>query len=122
MAKCDHGRVRQTCSVCSPEQVFKTYRYRALKQRHLVFTLTLDQFRKIVLQACVFCGEQYEPRGIDRRDNNIGYNFANCQAACGPCNMLKKELGQQVFLQRVQKIANHQEQLRRRKQFLETGT
>jgi len=76
-------------------------------QRHLAFTLTLEQFEKIVEQACVFCGEQSEPRGIDRRDNRIGYIPANCQSCCGPCNKLKGTFGEQIFLFLIFKIARH---------------
>ncbi len=107
MAKCVHDRVRQTCSVCSPAQVFAAYRYKALNQRHIAFTLTLDQFKEIVKQACVFCGQQSEPRGIDRRDNRIGYVRSNCQSCCGPCNKLKGTFGEQIFLFLVFKIARH---------------
>ncbi len=116
MAKCLHDRVRSTCSVCSPETVYNQYRYKATKQRDLVFLLTLEQFERIVREACVFCGTLAEPRGIDRRDNLIGYVASNCQAACGPCNMLKKELDQHTFLGRVKKIQDHQDKLRKQNQ------
>ena len=117
MAKCEHLRLRQTCSICSPEQVFNAYRYKALNQRKIGFTLTLDEFKKLVEQPCVFCGvhPQAEPMGIDRRDNHIGYAFWNCQSCCGPCNRLKSSFDQQTFLELVSKISRHQEALRRRK-------
>ena len=92
MAKCLHDRVRSTCSVCSPETVYNQYRYKAEEQRHLPFLLTLDEFTKIVQQPCVFCGEEVKPRGVDRRNNFIGYVVSNCQAACGECNHLRRRL------------------------------
>jgi len=101
--------------VCSPETVYNQYRYKATKQRDLVFLLTLEQFERIVRESCVFCGTLAEPRGIDRRDNLIGYVASNCQPACGPCNMLKKELDQHTFLGRVRKIQDHQDKLRQHK-------
>jgi hypothetical protein len=115
MAKCLHDRVRQTCSVCCPAQVFAAYRYKATKQRHLAFTLTLEQFKEIIEKPCVFCGKQSEPRGIDRRDNRIGYIPTNCQSCCGPCNKLKSNLDQHKFLLLVSEIAKHQDALRRQK-------
>lgn len=116
MAKCYHDRVRQTCSVCNPEQVYKAYQ-RAAKDRQLAFELTLEEFKNLTQAParCVFCGEgpqTGEVLGIDRRANQIGYVIWNCQSACGPCNMLRKDLGQFVFLALVQKIARYQERLR----------
>jgi hypothetical protein len=114
--KCEHDRIRRTCSVCSPEQVYAAYKYKALKQRKLVFTLTLDEFEKIVQSRCVFCGEQQDPRGVDRKDNRVGYTPNNSQACCWPCNYLKRGLVQESFLSTVQKIAAHQQKLREQKQ------
>jgi hypothetical protein len=104
---CDHDRVRQTCSVCSPEKVFAAYKHKA-KQRNLSFALTLDEFEKIVQAACVFCGEQ-PALGVDRKDNRIGYIPWNCQAACGVCNFMKRAMLHHNFLFQVLKIAKHQE-------------
>jgi hypothetical protein len=68
MAQCEHQIRRQNCSVCKPELVYKSYQSKA-KERELSFALTLDQFKQIVQQRCVYCGEFGSPRGVDRRDN-----------------------------------------------------
>jgi 5-methylcytosine-specific restriction endonuclease McrA len=114
--KCPHGRVKSTCSTCSPQTVYNQYRYKAEKQRGLMFDLTLEQFEHIVALPCVFCTEQNEPRGIDRKNNDVGYVWANCQACCGPCNRVKGSMEQGEWLAQVDKIAKHQEVLRKRKQ------
>jgi hypothetical protein len=68
---CDHGRVRGECSLCKPEQVFRMYKRKAAK-RGLSFELSFAQFDELVQRPCVFCGEQSDPRGVDRRDNRLG--------------------------------------------------
>src|SRR5882762_5655502 len=117
--KCEHDRVRQTCSVCSPEQVFRQYAYKA-KLRNLSFSLTLAEFEKLVAAPCALCGESYEPRGVDRKDSRCGYLIWNCRASCWRCNQLRscgRHPGQpeddQAFQFHVQKIATHQEKLRK---------
>jgi len=126
--KCEHDRVRQTCSVCSPEQVFRQYAYKA-KLRNLSFSLTLAEFEKLVAAPCALCGESYEPRGVDRKDSRCGYLIWNCRASCWRCNQLRscgRHPGQpeddQAFLFHVQKIATHQEKLRKQKQMNRGGT
>ena len=111
---CDHDIVRGTCSICSPESVYKMYAYKAGK-RQLRFELTLPQFQNIVQRCCVFCGEQSDPRGVDRRDNSRGYVFDNCQSCCGPCNKFKGAKNEQVFLSVALKIAKYQEVLQKQK-------
>src|ERR1700721_2518724 len=111
---CDHGRVRGSCSLCAPEQVFNMYRGKAVK-RGFPFELTVVQFIQIVQSYCVFCGEKSAPRGVDRRDNNIGYVYANCQSCCGPGNKFKSAEIEQAFLRHVLKIAKYQEALKPKK-------
>jgi hypothetical protein len=114
--KCDHERVTSTCSVCRPESVYNAYKYKAEKQRHLIFSLTLREFEETVRQPCHYCGETNNPRGLDRVDNRAGYTVRNCVPSCGPCNMLKKDLDLHSFLGLVQKIAAHQKRLLEQKQ------
>jgi hypothetical protein len=109
--KCEHERVTSTCSVCRPESVYNAYKYKAEKQRHLIFSLTLREFEETVRQPCHYCGETNNPRGLDRVDNRAGYTVRNCVPSCGPCNMLKKDLDLHSFLILVQKIAAHQKKL-----------
>jgi len=125
---CNHDRARQNCSVCSPEKVFEAYKYKS-KGRGLSFSLTPDQFEKIIAAPCQYCGENLEPRGVDRKDSRIGYVPWNCQSLCWICNQLKscgRRPGQpeneRAFLAHVLKIANHQEKLRKQKQMNRGGT
>lgn len=115
MAKsyCEHSRIRGNCAVCSSEAVLNQYRYKAHK-REISFSLTLPEFETLTETACTFCGET-PSGGVDRKDSRLGYYFQNSQPCCGFCNRLKSDLIQDRFLQQVQKIAAHQEKLRKQK-------
>ncbi len=112
---CEHERIRATCSVCSPEKVYAAYKHKAIKERNLSFSLTLQEFEKLVAEPCFYCGENYEPRGLDRRDNRIGYNSRNVVSACKECNFMKLRMLEHRFIRRAQLIVVHQEKLRKQK-------
>jgi hypothetical protein len=108
---CDHSIIRGTCSLCEPEKVFVRYQKQA-ENRGLRFELSLEQFKQIVFQRCVFCGETGYGRGIDRKNNFEGYIPGNCQACCARCNRFKSDEPEFTFLGHVRKIAEHQEKLK----------
>jgi hypothetical protein len=110
--KCEHDRVRQSCSVCLPEKVYVAYQYKA-KERNLSFSLTLEEFEKLTQAPCFYCGE-IPAMGIDRRDNRIGYNSRNCVTACMECNFMKRAMLEHRFLYRALKIAKHQESVKKK--------
>jgi hypothetical protein len=93
------------------------------KKRSIDFTLTLDEFIKIVIQECHWCGEEpplKNPKaermptvaapanGIDRVDNSVGYIYYNCVASCQKCNVAKNNYDREEFLKWVKKIYSHQ--------------
>lgn len=69
--------------------------------------LTLDEFREIYLSACVYCGLS-PARGIDRRDNSLGYLISNCAPCCKHCNLAKRDMSEADFLAWVARIAAKQ--------------
>jgi hypothetical protein len=107
--KCEHDRVKSTCSVCSVESVYRQYQYKA-KARNLTFRLTLDEFERMVSQPCHYCGD-YEVMGVDRVDNRIGYLISNSVPCCFECNFMKRNMDKYRFVNRAVKIAKHQEKL-----------
>lgn len=70
----------------------------------------LEAFNFIVGQ-CVYCGKipnwPKERNGIDRVDNNKGYEIENCVSCCFTCNSAKKEHSLDEFKQWVIKVYNH---------------
>jgi hypothetical protein len=93
----------------SPRGKFSIYRTRA-KRKNIEFTLTLEQFKNIILQPCHYCGEYLEEKehcGVDRVDNNLGYTLVNCVPCCRRCNRWKSALTLERFSSHVQKIYEH---------------
>jgi hypothetical protein len=102
---CGHNRTRSQCSICKPECVYGIYK-RVATRKQLSFLITLEQFISIVSQPCAYCGEDIEPRGVDRWDNNIGYEFLNCLSCCKVCNFLKHTMDGSAFVDRCRWIAD----------------
>jgi hypothetical protein len=103
---CRHDRSREHCSICRPEALYKHYKRNARKRGH-AFTLTPDEFESIVAQPCFFCGESEQPRGIDRWDNQIGYELLNRRPCCGPHNRFKGALNASDFIELCMSVADH---------------
>lgn len=54
-------------------------------------SLEYNDFKTLVLSQCYYCHyiKEEEVNGIDRLNNNIGYEKDNCVACCEMCNMMK---------------------------------
>lgn len=72
--------------------LFVIYKNGAIKRKY-DFTLTIDQFKKIIKEDCYYCGlkptnelnrqfDKIKYSGIDRVDNTIGYILSNCVPCC----------------------------------------
>jgi hypothetical protein len=94
--------------------LFNNYKSNA-RRRGYAFTLTLDQFRRIVTSPCSYCGSppltlckrDYDSvlySGIDRVDNSFGYIEGNSVACCKRCNLMKGTMGVQEFFDAVAAI------------------
>ena len=90
------------------------------KNRKLNYELTRDQFRDLTKRNCYYCGKEpnnkikghrsngeYIYNGIDRKDNNRGYDYFNCVSCCAECNRSKLDNSYYNFINWVEKIANH---------------
>lgn len=81
------------------------------KNRNLTFNLNKDEFKKITSQSCFYCNKEpssiikrkqrnsgfYTYNGIDRLNNNIGYELNNCVPCCITCNRAKMALSLDNF-------------------------
>lgn len=99
-------------------QLMTHYRTGA-KQRRLDFSLTVEEFKSLIIQECFYCGKEpsqsYRPTryksdlkysGIDRVDNFIGYIFNNCVPCCSHCNRAKSSLSGKEFFEMIVRIYN----------------
>lgn len=99
--------------------IMKSYRQGA-KSRGYEFNLSREQFVDISSKACYYCGElgslsmktdcyDYSYNGIDRVDNEIGYEFDNCVPCCKFCNRAKFTYSQEYFIEMCKKVAKENE-------------
>lgn len=77
------------------------------KQKNLFFNFNAEEFRKFYEAICIYCGLT-PARGIDRKDNSLGYVEGNCVPACAQCNYAKRNATEQDFLAWVARIAAKQ--------------
>lgn len=68
----------------------------AAKRRGLPWELSFEQWLNIIQQPCVYGGAQGGlsdlRRGVDRRDNTVGYTVENSQACCCRHNRFKSDI------------------------------
>jgi len=105
---------------CVFREVYRKYRESA-QSRRIVFALTMEEFRAIILQDCHYCGHppdkvrKMEPRfqrvytyicnGVDRADNTQGYTVGNCVPCCEDCNRAKLQMSVQTFIQLCHRVS-----------------
>jgi len=93
------------------------YKKGALK-RNLEYNLTEEQFTKIVIGKCYYCGDEltntikgqgktsgdFKYTGIDRLDSTKGYTKENSVSCCWMCNNMKHTYSVEKFLEQISKI------------------
>lgn len=90
------------------------------KKRKINFELNLEEFSFFCIQDCFYCEakpynlnishckEKYQ--GIDRINNDKGYENSNCLPCCKDCNSAKSNLNQYDFILHLKRIKYHQNQ------------
>jgi len=101
----DKNRVYQRNYFDSIHGRFKRYQYDAYR-RNYSFSITLEQFKVLIEQDCFYCGQE-KSMGVDRHQNNIGYQLENCVPCCQICNRMKNDFNGEDFLDHVRKILVH---------------
>ena len=101
--------------------LFRIYK-KSAKERNLLFSLSIEEFKNLISQNCYYCdlspsnrmeiknyyvNENIYYNGIDRKDNNIGYILENCLPCCKYCNYSKRELSFEEFINRTIKMADN---------------
>jgi 5-methylcytosine-specific restriction endonuclease McrA len=90
--------------------VLKTAIHNAVT-RGYSWELTIDEFRKLSLSSCAYCGAppsnsgkhsvrsngRFRYSGLDRVDNTVGYTLANVVPCCKTCNQAKNNLTLAAF-------------------------
>lgn len=117
---CFHNNYRKKrLGEANLNDLFSTYRKSALK-RNLEFSLTRDQFEKLIFNVCKYCNNlplQVHNKknsngaifynGIDRVDNSLGYTIDNCVSCCKKCNWMKRDFRLSDFSEHLNKISKN---------------
>lgn len=94
------------------------YQYKnGARHRGLTFQLSPEEFKTLTKGNCYYCGREpstkyirknmhgeYIYNGIDRIDNERGYETGNVVSCCSVCNVSKLDKTEEEFLQMVEKV------------------
>jgi hypothetical protein len=96
---------KQELIVFQIKEVWRNVQRNAMLKNRL-FTLSQQDFEKLVIQPCYYCGFYSNCKfvGIDRIDNTKGYILNNCVPACTMCNMMKNVDHPCAFLDKIDLI------------------
>lgn len=88
-----------------PKGKFNKYKKNA-KKRGIEWNLDFDQFTIYWQKNCYYCGSPIKTIGLDRMNNNKGYEQGNVISCCAQCNYAKRNLSSREFIELCNKIAN----------------
>lgn len=102
------------CSISAAKQCLREYRYKA-KKKCLPWELTFQEFYSITQQPCYLCHSppsnmariaqgHFIYNGIDRVDNERGYERDNVRPCCAVCNWMKGDMLLEFFKSHIRRI------------------
>jgi hypothetical protein len=81
------------------------------KKREMEFLLTEEEYKTLLAGSCYLCGlpnRDGHENGIDRMVSTIrSYQIDNCKTCCGHCNVMKKEMSHDEFMEKCKQIHDH---------------
>lgn len=77
------------------------------KKRNLEWKLTDDYAINLMKNQCHYCFDKYNIFGIDRLDNNKGYEINNSVSCCFQCNSMKSTKTKEDFLNMCEHISTY---------------
>lgn len=119
--------------VASFNNLYYTYK-KGANERCFEFQLTKEEFSTLTLSNCHYCGVEpkqvirtktstpYTYNGVDRADNSVGYIMSNVVPCCGICNLAKRTMKLEEFLDWLDRIAKFRTNLKVMPSASEQGT
>lgn len=109
-------------------ETYKNYK-RAAKKRGHSFKLSKSEFYILLSGSCWYCGSEpnmtwkgtkrtiidtstFRYNGVDRVDNNLGYDIDNVVSCCKFCNNAKNTLTDSEYLDNIIRVYNYQKDLK----------
>lgn len=109
---CNETNARQDLKRQNRERNFKNEKFRYMEtyyksyvsgaqKRDYIMNLDFEYFKTLVVMPCYYCLHitENETNGIDRLNNDIGYEKENCVPCCETCNMMKHYFHPQFFIE-----------------------
>ena len=75
------------------------------RRRNIKFNLTMEEFSFFWEKQCSYCGDQIKTIGLDRVQNNLGYEINNVVSCCTECNLIKRTMSREKFIDKCKKIS-----------------
>lgn len=109
----------------SINKLYYSYK-RGAKKRNYNFNLSRENFEKLILDNCHYCGGKPDTQfkhkqsfngyviynGIDRKDNILGYDINNCVSCCTSCNYAKHNKSYNEFQNWLINLVNYRNGLK----------
>jgi len=106
LEKCrEQNRIKDQKRYQSLDGKFLQYKKNA-KFRNIPFELTEIQFMTFWQKPCYYCNSPIPTIGLDRVDNTKGYTMDNVVSCCKVCNLMKRNLPLDIFIEQCQRIVN----------------
>lgn len=107
---------RKPLGISARNDVYDKYK-RSARKRGYDFSLTTEEFLRIIIEPCIFCGDSlgnhhkksgqnggFRYTGIDRFDNQKGYSIDNVVPCCSVCNRIKTDMDVEFLQKHIKKM------------------
>ena len=92
---CKHSKFSKNCVALNPS--WPKFKYRMKKMGG---DLSRETWRELCTSPCEYCGYP-QGMGIDRVNPDIGYTNRNSVSACMYCNLLKRDIPYNIFMEQI---------------------
>ena len=88
--------------------VYQYHQYvKMARKKNRSFNLTKDDCEKYYNTTCYYCDEEYKGLRMDSIDSSKGYEKDNVRPCCWSCNIMKNQLSENEFFNKIRQIINH---------------